>query len=105
MTFFRKGQTLSEVMLIIGVVGLALMCMQVYVKRGLQGRVKDLTDKIISNKQEAYPQDNSGLTTNTATTVLTADSTERTRQSLGGARRLTEVGRKTYDYNSTVIGN
>jgi hypothetical protein len=105
MIFLRKGQNLTEVMLIIGVLGLALIGMQVYVKRGLQGKMKDLTDKIISDKQEPYPQDTSGLTTNIATTTLSSDSSTIAKESQDGARSLREVETKTYFSTSATIGN
>ncbi len=42
-----------ELALIIGVVGLVFMGMQVYVKRGIQGKIKDVTDSVLSSTQSA----------------------------------------------------
>lgn len=41
-----------DLALIIGVVGLVFVGMQTYIKRGVQGRVKDLADYILSEKQD-----------------------------------------------------
>lgn len=40
----RKAQTTAEYAIVIGLVIAAVLAMQVYVKRGLQGRVKDAVD-------------------------------------------------------------
>ena len=40
----RKGQSTAEYAIVIGLVIAAAVAMQVYVKRGIQGKVKDATD-------------------------------------------------------------
>lgn len=81
----QKAQTLSEYAIIIGVVAILLMTMQVYVKRGLQARVKDMTDVWIVTDRDSFlaqyaaGESSSWFTTNTAlelTTNLLADSTD-----------------------------
>ncbi|MCK9431010.1 MAG: hypothetical protein M0R17_13625 [Candidatus Omnitrophica bacterium] len=104
-TRFRKGQNLAETALIIILLGLALLGMQVYVKRGLQGNVKDLTDNIIGTEQEAYQQDTSGLEINNLTSTLTSDSVATTKEFKGGGRSLTTDETTTYEYGSTTKGN
>jgi hypothetical protein len=42
----RKGQGTAEYAIVIGLVIAAAVAMQVYVKRGLQGKVKDATDYV-----------------------------------------------------------
>jgi len=42
----RKAQTTAEYAILIGLVVAALVAMQTYVKRGLQGRMKDATDQV-----------------------------------------------------------
>ena len=39
-----KGQSTAEYAIVIGLVIAAAVAMQVYVKRGLQGKIKDATD-------------------------------------------------------------
>ncbi len=50
--FNHKGQCLAEYALIFSLILAALLTMQVYVKRGLQGRYKDATDEIVSALRE-----------------------------------------------------
>jgi hypothetical protein len=45
----RKGQSTAEYAIVIGLVIGAAVAMQVYVKRGLQGKVKDATDYVDSD--------------------------------------------------------
>lgn len=49
----NKGQYLAEYALIFSIVLAALITMQTYVKRGLQGRFKDATDEVIVSLREA----------------------------------------------------
>lgn len=41
-----KGQSITEYAMFIVVMVLALLAMQIYLKRGLQGRIKDYADQI-----------------------------------------------------------
>jgi hypothetical protein len=50
--FLNRGQSLVDLALIIGVVGLVFIGMQTYIKRGVQGRVRDLANYILSEKQD-----------------------------------------------------
>lgn len=100
--FFHKGQNLTELALIIGVVGLVLIAMEVYVRRGFQGKVKDLTDNMIGSEQAAYEQDTSGLEVNTSTSELTSSSTMTSTELKGGERSLTGSETTTNAYNSTT---
>ena len=52
----RKGQSMAEYAIVLTVVITAIAAMQIYVKRGLQGKVKDVTDDV-----------GAGLTTTTKT--------------------------------------
>ncbi|MEK7308298.1 MAG: hypothetical protein AAB089_04435 [Nitrospirota bacterium] len=51
---FVKGQSLAEIIAIFAIVSLVVVGMQIYVKRGIQGKTKALTDKIIGLQQKAY---------------------------------------------------
>lgn len=48
-----KGQSLTEYALIFSVVLAALIAMQTYVKRGLQGRYREATDTVVSGLRQA----------------------------------------------------
>ena len=78
--FFRKGQGLADLALVIAVVGLIVAGMEIYIKRGVQAKVKAVTDHIISGAQSAG--DAVDQTTNLDVySGITAD------ESLGGGRR------------------
>ena len=42
----RNGQSMAEYAIVLTVVVSAIVAMQIYVKRGLQGKVKDVTDQV-----------------------------------------------------------
>ena len=54
---FIKGQSLLEIVTIFAIVALVVVAMEVYIKRGIQGKTKELTDKIIGSQQRAYTSD------------------------------------------------
>jgi hypothetical protein len=62
--FGKRGQNLVDLALVIGIVGMVLMGMEVYIKRSIQGKLKAVTDHIISSGQSAGDavNQNSGLT-------------------------------------------
>ncbi len=65
----KKGQSTLEYAIIIAVVAAALLAMQVYIKRGIQGKLRSSTDEI----GEQYSP---GLTTGSYTTTTGTTSTE-----------------------------
>ena len=46
MTFLRRGQNLIDLALLIGVVGLVMVGMEAYIRRGVQGKIKDVTESV-----------------------------------------------------------
>ena len=100
----RKGQSTAEYAIVIGLVIAAAVAMQVYVKRGIQGKVKDLTDNIIGTEQAAYQQDTSGFEINDLTSTLVSDTRVTVKESEGGGRRSTGSETTTYEYESTLKG-
>lgn len=79
-----RGQNLTDVALIIGIFSLVLIGMQTYFTRGIQGKLKGLTDKMIGSEQSVYQQDISGYTINTSGSQTIQDSVATLRQSIGG---------------------
>jgi len=67
--FHKKGQSTLEYAVIMAVVVAALIAMQTYMKRGLQGRMKQASDDI-------GEQFSPGYTTANHTTTATINSTE-----------------------------
>lgn len=56
----KRGQSLPEYAMMLAVVAVALIAMQVYVKRGMQGRLRDLGNQISATQYE--DPDTSGST-------------------------------------------
>jgi hypothetical protein len=96
--FFHRGQNLVDLALLIGVLGLVLVGMSAYLKRSVQGKVKNLADHIISDQQSAEPPDTGGVESQTA---LSLGSTMQSEEFRGGGRRLTVNEYSTSDYNSS----
>jgi len=63
----RDGQTIAEYAVLIAIVVGAIVTMQVYVKRGFQGKIKDAVD---------YTGDTAGTTVGTDTFTFSADQYE-----------------------------
>ena len=59
----RKGQSTLEYAVLISVVVAALIAMQIYMKRGVQGKLRDATDQV----GEQYAPGRVGSTYNTTT--------------------------------------
>lgn len=99
----RRGQHLTEIALVIGIIAVVFLAMQAYVKRGLQGKIKDLTDNMIGREQAAYQQDTSGLKINVSDTKTALTSTETGGEGAGGQKGVTldEKTVSTYSSKST----
>lgn len=97
--FFCKGQNLAEVALVIGMLGLVLVGMQVYIKRSIQGKVKDLADVMVGH-QEGYPTDTSSVIVYPSTTNFSSNSDSRVVEIQGGRRSTTASDNSTTSYSS-----
>lgn len=80
----RKAQSLTEIALILGVVGLALLGMEVYLRRGIQGKVRDMTRYFIGPEQREEIADPSE---SSSSTNMSADL-EKTDAGLAGGGRV-----------------
>lgn len=88
--FKSVGQSATEYAVLLAVVAAALLAMQVYIKRGIQGRMRDLADQIapVSEHYEAGRTD-ANYTINQSGTVnlqyeqgiATVNQTENTNRS------------------------
>lgn len=80
---FSKGQSLVEIVTFLAIVVLAFAAMQTYIQRGIQGKTKVLTDRIIGRKQRAYSATSSysksktSSTSNIKVSTKTGGSTEK----------------------------
>ena len=89
----RRGQNLVDLALLIGIVGLVVIGMETYVRRSVQGKVKDLTDYIVSDQQ--VPDEDA--TDRQSSTSL--KSTMTTEEFKGGGKSLKVQESSTYKYD------
>jgi len=99
----NKGQNLVEIVTIFAIASLALVAMQIYVRRGIQGKAKYLTDNIINPQglaQKAYVSSWEKSTTISKTLQPSVTTVETAKS---GAITKT-VDEKTYSYvNSSSL--
>jgi len=88
-----------EYMVILGIVSAVLWGMNVYVKRGVQGRVKDLTDSFIGKEQVV---DISPTATTTSLSTSDYGSVADTEAFLGGGWRVESLENVDYTGESTI---
>jgi len=72
--FGRKGQNTAEYAIVIALVIAAALAMQTYVKRGVQGRVHDASDKVYDSVTNSTSWSNIGAST--TATLLTSKQYE-----------------------------
>ncbi|MCX5693760.1 MAG: hypothetical protein NT014_01300 [Candidatus Omnitrophica bacterium] len=105
----KKGQSTAEYAIVIGLVIAAAVAMQVYVKRGIQGKMKNAVDyndpeaaKIGIGADTQY-EPNYQTTTNMK---ATRESKEDTEAKLGGGvvRTITGEDVSTRTGKSTILG-
>jgi hypothetical protein len=89
-----------EYMIILGIISTVLWGMNIYVKRGVQGKVKDLTDSFIGKEQET---DISPTAVTTSSAKSDYDSTVDTRGSLGGGWRVSSSEEVGYKAESKIV--
>ncbi|MCU0666745.1 MAG: hypothetical protein MUF05_06600 [Candidatus Omnitrophica bacterium] len=77
----NKGLSFVEYAIILSVVAAAFIGMNTYIKRGLQGKVKDMTDAFISPVQEGEPSPGVYAQSKSSTT---SDMVSTTRLLRGG---------------------
>lgn len=96
----KTGQSTAEYAIVIGLVIAAAVAMQVYVKRGIQGKMKDAADYTdpsakgkygVSGTLDQYEPDYTTM----ADTVSKKEGTERTKVSKGGVIEKTIEGIET----------
>jgi len=94
MLLTRRAQSTLEYALVIAVVVGALVAMQVYVKRGVQGRLKSAADDI----GEQYSP---GNTTGTVTVSTTTSSSESLNSGVTNTNSSTTQSKSTNDKTAT----
>ncbi len=89
-----KGQSILEYAMIIAVVVGALLAIQIYMKRGLQGRLRESSDQI-GEQFDAENTQVSRTTTHVGTTKQTVES---------GTTTSTTTGEKRTEKGQDVVG-
>jgi Flp pilus assembly pilin Flp len=90
----KKGQTIQEYVILLALVATAFIAMQIYMKRGVQGRLRSLANQISPKQYE------SGETTSRTEIGRTGSSTET--EHLGTyTNRGTDT--TTTNYESTTV--
>lgn len=95
----RTASSFMEYMVILGIISAVLWGMNVYVKRGVQGKVKDLTDSFIGKEQVV---DISPTATTASTSTTDYGSTVDTQMYLGGGWRVESLENVDYTGASTI---
>ncbi|MDD5059841.1 MAG: hypothetical protein PHY35_01810 [Candidatus Omnitrophica bacterium] len=98
MKFLRKGQNLVDLALLIGIVGLVIIGMETYIRRGLQGKLRDATDAIISKGQAASADEPDSKTGHTRT-----HAEFDYEEGAGGRKIISGTSNTTSDYRSTTV--
>jgi hypothetical protein len=96
----RRGSSFMEYMVILGIISAVLWGMNIYMKRGIQGKVKDLTDSFIGKGQET---DISPTAVTTSSAKSDYDSTVDTQGSLGGGWRVESSENVGYKATSKIV--
>ncbi|MCX5706986.1 MAG: hypothetical protein NTW13_04960 [Candidatus Omnitrophica bacterium] len=96
----KKAQSLTEIALIIGVVGLVFVGMEAYVKRGYQAKIKALTDSFIGTEQRVYSVDTKDLEVLGSLTNSSFDSEQQESTLIGGAKISNTQQNQSINYTS-----
>ncbi|MDD5281737.1 MAG: hypothetical protein PHC37_02585 [Candidatus Omnitrophica bacterium] len=90
----KRGQTLQEYVILLALVTTAFIAMQAYMKRGVQGRLRDLANQISSKQYE--PNDT------TSQTGITRSGSSTEKEHLGTYTNQGSDTTKT-NYESTTV--
>lgn len=91
-----KAQSISEYVVLIGIVTAALLGMQVYMKRGIQGVIKVQADQLGPQQGQQVFINFKRQTKSDSTTYTSSAGTVATESFVGGGRRKDYKDTKTY---------
>lgn len=99
--FRQKAEGILEYVFIMGAISLALTTMNVYVKRGIQARIRDITHEHISQDQfisngNSQTKYSSGFTTTTLSPTTTNLSTQGAVTTIALNENIQRRGTETY---------
>jgi hypothetical protein len=96
-----KGNALMDYLILLGIILAVLIVMNVYIKRGVQAKVKDMTDNFISSEQLADANSPS-VTSSTSRTDFAANSESNMLEGGGIQSSSTET---TDVFQSSVVSD
>lgn len=95
-TRFAIGQSTAEYAVLLALVATAIISMQIYMKRGIQGRIRDLADQISPAQYEKgrtnsfYSTNQAGATSSTYRGQITSSATNETLTRSGNDNTMPE---------------
>ncbi len=103
----KKASALMEFAIVLGIVSAVLVTMNIYMKRGLQGKVKDMTDYFISGGQSAQEDRVDSEVETISQSNVHSGSTLTDKSYLGGGKKMTLSENTSISADSTTkdMGN
>ncbi len=101
----KRGQNTAEYAILIGVIVAAAIAMQIYVRRGMQARIKDAVDYSMTNPQTIFntSQYEPYYTDQSLETTSSTESSEGMEK--GGAITRTIANEYTSRTGTVTVGN
>lgn len=96
----RSANVYLEYALVIGVVSLVFVAMNVYMKRGLQGKIADMSDQLISPTHSADSNPTANVTSNTTSTY---GSNIQLDELTGGRMKLVLLENREIEAKSRIV--
>ncbi len=103
-----KAQSVSEYAILIGIITLALVGMQVYMKRGIQGVVKMAADEVGSQRDAEETDVLKGTKQQSQSRSITSGATQGTPHLPQGATRRVRAfvgGSQRVDFETNIIAS
>lgn len=93
------GQSTAEYAILLAIVASALIAMQIYLKRGIQGRIRDLADQISPTHYEPKRTESNYTTTNPESKVISkyTNGISEVRQDGTGGSTAETITRSGYE--------
>lgn len=98
----KRASAFMEYAIVLGVVAAAFFTMNIYIKRGLQARVKDMADYFINEGQEVQVVQIDPNVTTTSDSNVISNSTFTNEMFLEGERKLALLDNTTVTASSTI---
>jgi Flp pilus assembly pilin Flp len=98
----NKASAFMEYAIILAVVGAVLITMNIYMKRGVQGRIKDMADNFINAGESAQVVEIDPEVKTTSESNVVSDSTLTDETAIGGGKRTVVVDTTSIEASSVA---